>query len=405
MAYLNLSNQYCANRAAALSYLWQYIEAMGWVLHDNQDASSYRVYKSNHEDGDRLYQYIKIQWTNVNTIGLIGYYYWNATTHTGVGAASSGAAITVTTAEAGFYLWVWGNKNLVIIMTKVSTTYYTYGFGHLPKRYWTTPETVLTQNATSGSDVTITVSDTTGFKAGNYYQIIGAGGEGRDKVMVLSITDGTHMVIDSLPRNYNTGAVIWICPLAFGIISTALSYHSLTCPLNAVGTNNSNVNVPGRGIIDTTKTIPDYRAQQYIFGGIVFQDGTTSSANIVGYVDDYFLDIGPAGQSNEDTFGVNEMDGGTSSGSNGVDTLNDTSKNWGVNAHVGKVCIITGGLSGAVGQIAKIVSNTATQLVVSCETSNGHWSVIPDTTSAYKICDEGWRFINTSTGRVCREAV
>jgi hypothetical protein len=157
-----------------------------------------------------------------------------------------------------------------------------------------------------------------------------------------------------------------------------------------------------RGIIDSSKTVPDQRAQQYVIAAIIYQDTTANFTNIQGYSDQYFLDVGPTGQANEDVFGVNEIDGGTSSGSNSPSTLNDTSKSWPIDAHVNKVCIIRGGLAGAVGQIAKIASNTGTQLVIA---AGWEFAVTPDATSTYEICDEGWRFISTATGRVCREGV
>ena len=397
MAYKTTVNKACANRAAALAEIWSQLAAMGWTLHDDQDGSSYRVYKSNHEDGDRLYQYVKVQWTTANTIGFICYYAWDATAHTGTGAAQSASAVNITTAETGFYLWIWGDKNLVFVMSKVSTTYYRMGWGHLPKRYYTT-ETALAADATAGAAVSITVADTSGFTAGNYYQIIGANAEGRDRVQVSSITDGTHMVIATLPRNYGTGAVIGVCPLAFGIFLANFTYFYLTCPVNAAGTANTGGAATFRGVIDATSTLPDVRIGEYVFNGQVFAETTTNYKNITGYCDAYFFDIGSSGINTEDIFGVTQSDSGTSTGSNTSTTLNDTGKSWTVNAFAGKVAVLDGGLAGAVGQIRKIASNTATELTV-----DPAWDVTPDDTSTYRVFDEAYRYFYT--GKIIREGV
>jgi hypothetical protein len=397
MAYITTVNKSCANRAAALTEIFSQIVAMGWTLHDNQDGSSYRVYKSNHEDADRIYQYIKIQWTTANTIGFICYYAWNATTHAGTGAARSASAVNITTAETGFYLWVWGNMNLVFFMTKVSTTYYRTGWGHLPKRYYTT-ETDLTAAATAGTSVSIEVSDTSLFTAGKYYQIVGAAAEGRDLVQVASKTDSTHMVIASLPRNYGIGAVIGVCPIAFGIFDTGISTFGMTCDVAAAGTANSGATAELAAVIDVTNTHPDARIQEYVFAGIVMTEQTAGARGITGYSDAYFFAVGTTGIVVEDIFGVTQRDSGTSTGSNTSTTLNDTGKSWTTNEHADKVAVIDGGLAGAVGQIRKIASNTGTELTV-----DPAWAVTPDGTSTYRIFDEAYRYF--ATNRIIREGV
>jgi len=75
---------------------------------------------------------------------------------------------------------------------------------------------------------------------------------------------------------------------------------------------------------------------------------------------------------------------GTSSGSNSTTTLNDTAQNWLVNewSSLPRTVTITGGTG--VGQVQKIVSNSAKQLVVT-----GPWSPIPDKTSTYSISPTG----------------
>lgn len=69
---------------------------------------------------------------------------------------------------------------------------------------------------------------------------------------------------------------------------------------------------------------------------------------------------------------------GTSSGSNGSFTLNDTSRSWTSNEYIPGVVQITGGAGQ--GQIRQIASNTATRLNLT-----EPWATIPDATSVYSI--------------------
>jgi len=73
-------------------------------------------------------------------------------------------------------------------------------------------------------------------------------------------------------------------------------------------------------------------------------------------------------------------DSGTAE-SGGNETLTDTDKTWGVNAHTGRFVEITGGTG--LGQIRQIVSNTETVLTVGVA-----WDTNPDATSEYKVWDK-----------------
>ena len=86
MAYSYTVNLSCANRAAALTEIWTRMAAMGWTLHDDQSGSSYQVWKSNGENADRIYEYIKIDYITANRMTFTAYGYWNASTHTGSNA-------------------------------------------------------------------------------------------------------------------------------------------------------------------------------------------------------------------------------------------------------------------------------------------------------------------------------
>jgi hypothetical protein len=375
------------------------MSAMGWTLHDDQSGSNYQVWKSNGENSDRIYEYIKIDYSTANTIACISYGYWNATTHTGSCASALSAGYSVTTSESGFYLWIYGNKNLVYICTKVSSTYYKALFGHLPTIYWNTPISDLTQAASSGTNVTIHVTSTSGFVAGNYYQIFGATGEGRDKVQVSSITNSTDMVIASLPRNYGVGSLIGSCPSAFGVSNVTAFYN--TCAWLAVGTAAvSSASCARTTPVSLSYETPDVRSNMDMLQPMIYQQTYSGNYGLIGYCDSYLLTAYNSAYNPEDTFAVGKQDTGTAE-SGGNSTLTDTDKSWSTNAWTNKVIVITFGTG--IGQIRKIASNTATEITIT-----GTWTTNPSSDSQYIICDEAYRVFDitsSTTGVACREGV
>lgn len=380
MAYVYVVAKAVANRTAGLTEIYNALASMGWTLHDNQDGSGYRVYKSAGENNDRITEYIRIQTSTANQIRVEPYYTWDAVTHTGQGQNTS--VSSVNTSETGFTIWVYGNKNLVFIQTKVSTTYYFMGFGHLNKRFWTT-QTKLTGNAVQGANAVLNVESTSGFKVGANYQILGANNEGRDTIQVNAILSATSLQIANLPRGYSTGSIIGQAPSTFG------GYNGTswlpTCPNNAVGLNNTATILSLMDLFTTTAIDPDVRGEdQHVLMPFMFRE----TDSIFAYHTE-FLYNSPVSTTVEDTFDVGRQDSGTSTGSNTSTTLRDTGKNWTVNAFVDKVVIITAG-TGA-GQIRKISSNTATELTISAA-----WTTTPDGTSQYVIADEGYRLLTQS---------
>ena len=364
------------NRAEMLDDIWTDLEAMGWTLHDDQSANSYRVYKSDGESADRIYEYVKIDWITANQIQMRTYAWWNATTHAGSSAAYSNGAIS--TSEVNFTGWIYGNKNLVVLMTKVSTTYYKIGFGHLNKKFLTV-ETDLTANATSGTNVTIVVSSTTGFLAGSYYQILGSAGEGRDKVQVSSITDATHMVIASLPRDYGTGAKIGQSPSTFGWWNGTYLFYQ-TCSFLATGTGVSSYycfldsQLITKAYVDPNQRDSDFYYLQPLIGLEI------SNFAFAAYNDEYILQA-PLG-SIEDVFYSDPLDSGTAE-SGSATTLVDNDKAWTTDQWANKVVVIIAGTGS--GQTRKITSNDGTTLTVPA------WITNPDATSQYVIVDECYR--------------
>lgn len=399
MSYSTSVNVACANRAAALAELWTRFTAMGWTLHDNMDGSSYRVYSSNGEASDRITEYIKVTWTTANVINFQPYGWWNNSTH--AGSSANTTTSNNTTSETGCYLWIYGDKDLVYIMTKVGSTYYSSLFGHVKTRQNTLIAT-LTSGASSGSGVTLNVDSSTGFSAGSSYQIFSSVGEGRDWVAISSVPTGSSMVVTTLPRNYSAGAKIGICPSTFGL-ATVTSF-AVTCPRDAVGTTNYGTYgaITQNAFYTTTSIDPDSALGAYVLVPFFFTgpDAAAHTTRSIGYHDGNILSSPSTSMVCEDTFGVGLLDSGTAT-SGAASTLTDSTKSWSVNVYQNKVVIITFGTG--VGQIRKISSNTATELTVSV-----NWVTTPDATSQYKIYDEGYRYLVgtvVSLNTACREGV
>ena len=355
-------------------------------------GEGYRVYKSNAEAGDRIYEYIYVEFgATANAIKFLAYYYWNATTHAGVGAAcgASFGSMTLTTAETGFYFWIYGNKNLVFCCTKVASTYYPHIFGHLPSVYWTV-ETTTTAQINAGSPVSIPVADSSAFNIGSSYQIVGNAGEGRDWITVTAKADGTHITAIIL-RTYAAGAKIGQFPARF-VMLTTLSGGSFrfagTCSYSSAGTAASNSNdwFQVDKLLDPGAIDPDLRGESsWVLTPLVVWESCSGaqSTGIVSIFAEYIYLCGYTGVTNEDTIHVTQLDSGTATSGASMQ-LNDTGKNWGVNTYQNKVVVITGGVGA--GQIKKIASNTATRLVPDVD-----WVTNPTNTSTYVIAEEAYR--------------
>jgi hypothetical protein len=374
------------------------ITAQGSGNHTIKEAL--RVYKSNGENADRIYEFVSIQ-SYVATTDIRAYtaYKYDTTTKALTAQTFTGYTPYVATSESGFYLWLYMNKSHVFIFTKVSTTYYRANFGH-GNPWINTPLTILTADATSGSSVTITVTSTENFEAGYTYQIVGAAMEGRDSVVVSSITNSTQMVITSLPRNFATGAKIGTYPSCFGHHRSGSYTFYISCPSNVSGLVDSGTysNVSLSSMFATTCIDLSFRTGKYSLVSVSYDSEYKFAVNDMGlaglgfYLDDFVLLTGSAGVSVEDTFTVTQRDTGTSSGSNSSTTLNNTAKSWTVNAFADKVVVIIFGTG--IGQIKKIASNTSTQLTLE---SGWTFSITPDNTSQYIICDKAFRILFDTT--------
>jgi hypothetical protein len=411
-----------ANRAAGLTEIWTALNNMGWTLHDNRDGSSYRVYSSNGEQADRITEYILIYFGTANTIDFDAYYKWVAGVSS-FGGANLGRAYysvsstnwtVVTTSETGFNIWIHGNKDLVIIHTKVSTAYYPCMFGHIPKRFDETVGT-LTEAATSGSNVDLVVDDITGFVVSGQYQIVGASHEGREVAIVTDIIPdpygGGILTIDALDANMSVGSKIGHSPSTFGKLhmrstvdlDISSHYWYYTCGYYSTMLSLTNMNDLdycayrhhiALNTTDFTLVDPDYRTGKYVALPLSFYVNDYSAAGEAyrswyAYDDTFILNSDDL--TSDDIVAVTVRVRSTATGAGGgSNTLADTGQSWSTNEHAGRAVLISSGTGS--GQIRKIVSNTATEL-----TLDKNWYVAINATSVYRIADEGYRYIRSAT--------
>lgn len=352
------------------------------------------VYKSNGEDADRIYEYMRFA-LSVNAIGCDPYGWWDNTTHTGLCAVVSCAGLSYV---AGEKLVIAGTKNLVVTHRLGYSTLGTYQtmFGHIPKRFYTAPLATLTAPVTAGDNKTISLDNTTKFIPSQTYWIFGAAGEGRDRIKVTSVNPGVSITGDGLTIGFDTGARIGAYPNMFGgnaglgssfaptqnrvVGTTTTSYSSF--PLSKVGF------VPDASL-DPDQSLGYSGAPLNTPGLYVVQPLLFYSASfVVGYSDSYVLH--PPISTNDTLFGITAdgkpLDTGTATDGSSI-TLTCTGKGWGVNAYAGKTVFIDSG-TGA-GYSRRIISNTSEILTV-----NKQWDVTPNNTSIFYIVDEVYRGVS-----------
>jgi hypothetical protein len=375
-----------ANEAEIFSFICSSIVSMGWVLHDDI-SSTHKVYKSNGELGDRIYEYIEL--TSSGYIYFRAWGYWNNSTHVGSCSAypTGGAGQDRIQVGSGI-ISVYGSKDLVVVRNHTysagSASVY---FGHIPKRFYPTPLGTLVNNESSGDGVVIELDNVNDFKIGNYYQIFGAAGEGRDEVLITAVnTGGLTVTVYNLPRNYNSGSKIGATPSTFGFSNTGANVFNTTCNRNYTG---------GTGTCDANST----DGLSYPFDILYYgEPGSNSNLYLLSVVQWGSNLRGYIGFCNENIFypplnndgyiygiktGSNEYGTATSGGSN---TLTDSSKSWTTNAWANYIVVIADGTG--VGQTRKIASNNATTL-----TLVNNWGTNPSTDSVYYIVEEAYRIL------------
>lgn len=402
MAWTVTWNKSVANTAAAFTEIDTQLVAAGWTVHDDQFAgSSYKVYKSNGESGTKEYAYVKMTIVS-NTIQHDMYQYWSTTAHTGYNRTYPATAYVLTCSASPFTLWFYGNKDEVLLASYVSSTYDYLLFGHIANVVAPTTKTTVTVdtiNDTTGQQ--ITVSDTSGFSAGDYVCMYGlktdASWAEESDIVVKTIDSGTLMTVDGLGTLFDANnayvAKLGMTGFSTDCGSSGYIYYQQYFP--GTSASNSSTAWSATGFLPNTIGDPDKVDRKWILSPVSFiHTGSSGNESYLGYSSDNLCSVPFAtGQwVSNDTMTVDQSDSGTATSATGT-TLVDSGKSWTVDALIGDVVVITGG-TGA-GQIRKITDNDATSITVAT------WTTTPSTDSTYVICDKAFRlFARTTTAHL-----
>jgi len=385
-------------------------EAMGWTLHDSFDAGSYptRVLKNVGESGEEVPCYVEIWHQNATYRLRYRYWlYWDAGTHTGETQGYYSSSYTYTDFTPGYPVTFYGDADwTVMYVTHSTTTYYQkQKFFARPKKY-VDDRIVLTEDATSGSNKVLTVSGSLGkFESDRNYVILGDSTEGRDKIHFDLVNNQDSTVtgtvqITNLPRAYKAGAIIEHTPCTFA----AWTYNEWR-PLvtyDSVGTNDFTAAYEHAIVVlPVSNCDPDTNTNRYILQPELFREATNLTP--VGYLTSSGIAqspiVGAHAYDAQVLFTMGDYETGSSTNSSTSTMLNDSSKAWTTDEHVGKVFVFTNTVGGnGEGQTRVIASNDATNL---------YWNTPlhtkPVQSDEYRIYDgEVWRRVYNYA---CRELI
>jgi len=395
----------CSSDDDTITHIKDVMVAAGWTLHDDNLAGDSYVLYSNGESGNEMRAYVDIQHNAyANYVGVFLWQQWNSTTHAGSCAICIGTDHRIPmTDSGGHYLWVWATKDSVFVVIKNGATY--AGSGVILQKVLypsaTLPIGELQSGVSAGSDVVCQLAsgEAANFNTTDTYRIVGsASGEGRYNVTLSAVNTGTDQItIASLTGAKSAGSRIGLYPYKWATFSST----------GKVGTDTRNIT--GTDYLTYTGTTlkifssgsyvnPDGYTGKYTMWPELICDHGYEELNT--FTGDYIKTGLITNSTYESTVSVGDISTGTSTGSNGASTLNDTGASWSSNAYAGKAVIITTGTGS--GQIRGISSNTSTQITV-----DEAWATTPDATSVYIICNQGWRYFgfgDDTHGRYIREA-
>ena len=358
------------------------------------------VLKSNGEKGNRPYGYVAFdpEYSSDNFFFVKVCLYWDEVTHVGSCFAYYGGSAFYTFSPAEFFT-VCGSKDLVVLHGLLAGTSSSGRriLGHFPAR-----EDFMTRTTASivaGRRVSVAVQSAIGLASGMAVSIVGLS-EGRDKLLISSVTDDTHIVIENLPRDYSAGAYIGTPAMIFGHNSGSNNYdwfevahpdhvglaEPASTPARVVGTfaHQELVHVDPDDFTGRYKLFPIHAGGDSSYPSTMALQADGNFGVIEGCNQGDILFI------NKDR---SIPEAGTISSSTPT-TLTDLTKNWVVNSLVGKnICIVNGPFSTVV---RKIISNTATVITVDCDWKLTQLPVPSDYPApgwSYRIADWTWRVL------------
>ena len=361
----------------------------GWTLHDNlSSATPYGyVLTSTGEDSDQMPCYLYVYPSGSNTVIFLICVYWDNSTHTYPYHLGNPTYSRVAADDDGsFDCIISANKSCILASAYINNWNFECVGTLVP---WTNDaEGTLDTAASAGSNVDLSLGagEAAGFLEGYSYQIVDGNYRQWVEVNAVDLTTDT-ITITTLSYAFSSGAVIGNFPFRWFTINSTHTYcYVLMWDINGGG-DMTTYSTTSRALISSGYGDPDERngGSLYVIHPMLIYDDT----NIAGITDEYFLygfgDLNITTNEHPVSIGHYNNSEGSSTGSNTSTTLNDTSQSWTTDEWSGKCIIITGGTGG--GQYRNISSNTSTELTITAA-----WTLTPDATSEYIICDEGWMY-------------
>jgi len=391
MSYYALVKKSVANSAAAATEIRNaLVTSMGWTEHDDRSGQSppYYVFSSQGESGSRPTVYIKMTWSDItDKIDFNMYLHWNNTTHAGTVRLGPDTYYRLSSDDdSAFTLWVYGNKDRLALISKVGTAYMMVGLDYIDSFY--KGFGTLASGVTAGNDKVLQLGtgEADDFVVGQNYQVAGSGsGEGRERPQVTVVTPGSHQVtVDNLARALSAGSTIARVPFPWLIIEFSNSNYYAGLINDHEGTTDENGQLYFQNPFSYNVVDPNAITGKNDFWHDIIIEQSQAPYGYVTHLLRVFFAI-----TYEDTIGVDEEDSGTADATSTTTALDDMAKSWTTNEWAGYCLILTSGTNA--GEMRKITSNTATQLVVPA------FTVAPDVTTGYVIAKKGYRYFGFGT--------
>jgi hypothetical protein len=389
------------NTANLLSVLKTQLVNMGWTDHDDQISGSdyFVVYSDGEYDGCPYRVYLQIINDSANLLSFRRWGYWNNSTQTGTFGIYSNSYSRVTVDDdASFFVWIYGNKDSVVLLTLIAGAY----DGVAVHRFYPVNNALgrLQSAVTTGVDKTIQLAsgEAANFSVGagvsfwDYQNSSHAGRNHRSLITEVNPSADT-ITVDEVYVAMQQNAIVGYCidfhlGIAYpGVTGVNINAETYTTS----GTTQAQTGCSLTEIVSQSSLDPDTQ------NGLVDQGPSNqyvslpwrvprASQGILGWFSGVVSKSPYTEQSSyEDTCAIGLLeDEQTATGGTSSTIEASAATGWGVNRYQDKVVITTGGTGS--GQIRRITSNDSTSLTVS-----GDWSVDPDNTTDFVICQAGAR--------------
>ena len=258
MAYANLVSQNCVGfTEEAFQRMRDFIckrngtydysaTGIGWTLHDSYYATDedncaigdWFVVKSVGESGDEDL-YCKFKWHEADHLNLQGALYWNASTHVGVKKypASDTSDVIYCDDDVAFPIWVYGDLDQIVIITKLPASYRCSYFGRARDLPYDDTVATCSGALSSGSDISITVDSVPSEWAVDRYLFIRDTAE-IDKIKIKTLVGST--ITADLAHSFLAGNKL-CADLSYNCPATSTFSSTLYTLINHNGVENANL--------------------------------------------------------------------------------------------------------------------------------------------------------------------